>query len=76
MTDQLNQICQAIGRLEGKVDAINQRLDVANGRTNKLEDRTNNVETDLDQMKGKATIIGIVAGVVVSFITNLFFKKY
>ena len=30
---------RSIGRLEGKVDGINDRLDVSNGRIGRLEDR-------------------------------------
>jgi hypothetical protein len=64
--EQLNNIERTLGTILGELKGVNCRLDITNGRVGKLEDRTNRTETELDQMKGRATILGAVAGIVVS----------
>jgi hypothetical protein len=64
--EQLNNIERTLGTILGELKGVNCRLDITNGRVGKLEDRTNHTETELDQMKGRATILGAVAGIVVS----------
>ena len=65
---KLDQISNAIGRLEGKVDGICDRLDGMNGSVRGNADKINELETFRDQTMGKATIIGAVSGFIGSII--------
>ena len=69
MTDQLhNEIMRAVGRLEGKVDGINQRLDGINGTLKNHDEKIGTLSNDVSQIKGKAAIIGSLFGAVAAVI--------
>lgn len=71
-----NGVMLAIGRLEGKVDGINQRLDTSNGRIAKIEAKTDILEERVDKQDGAfkmvnwmwAAFLGL-GGVFVSALT-------
>ena len=61
----LDTIDRAIGRLEGKVDGINNRLDTKNGMCEKHLARLRIVESYQDKQKGISVLLGVVgAGTV------------
>ena len=62
---KLNEIHRAIGRVEGTLTGVHNKLDKINGTLDKHDTRINKVESDVDQAKGKATLLGGVAGFVV-----------
>ena len=74
----LKDICESIGRLEGKVDGINGRLDKINGSIINHDGRINGIETFRDNLIGKISIIGIIFGFIGSIavsLINWLFKK-
>ena len=74
----LQNIERSIGRLEGKVDGINSRLDKANGSLINHDKRINKVEDGAANISGKATVIGAIAGFLVSVVVvtyNFLFKS-
>lgn len=79
--NNLDKIYKKIGNLEGITStgfaAINKRLDITNGTIKSHEKRINDVEHSVDIMTGKATMIGIILGVLGTVIIELFnlFKK-
>ena len=82
MTNQLDQISQAIGKLQGQVEtgftAINNRLDRQNGSIKCHDDRINELETFRDTMVGKISVISAIFGFIgamVLAIVNWFLKK-
>lgn len=60
MPDNQNDIFLHIGRLEGKVDGINQRLDTSNGRIAKGEGKHDGLEKRVGKLENK---VGITFGV-------------
>jgi len=70
-------ILQAIGELGGKVDGINKRLDTLNGTVKSHDKRINANESKIDNMTGKATMIGMIFGFIGACIIALigFFQK-
>lgn len=60
-------ILLTLGRLEGKVDGINQRLDTTNGRTSKLEAKVDSLEKTREQSKGMKSswreVLGFITGI-------------
>jgi t-SNARE complex subunit (syntaxin) len=68
MTDKLNDIYQIVGRLEGKVDGINQRLDVSNGRIGKSEERIDCLEKSVDEAKGGVKMVVVFWGIVITLV--------
>ena len=66
--NDLQDITRAIGRLEGKVDGINNRLDRINGSLGNHDDRINDLESSCSSIKGQASILGILGGIIVSAI--------
>jgi hypothetical protein len=67
-------ILLAIGRLEGGVLGINQRLDTLNGRTARTEIRLSDIELsrakEKGYMAGIASVVSIAWGVVVAYFTK------
>jgi hypothetical protein len=53
------EILLAIGKLEGLMVGVNQRLDTLNGRTAKTEQRVSHIETQ--RSKDKGFLAGIAA---------------
>lgn len=70
-----NEIMRAIGRIEGGIQGINQRLDVVNGRLNKHSDKINELEKFSDQLTGKMTIVAAVVGGGVAVFWEFIKKK-
>jgi hypothetical protein len=71
MINNENKITRLLGKLEGKVDGINQRLDRMNGSIIRHEDRINSNEHNIDIITGKATILGAVFGFIGAVIIGL-----
>ena len=74
MTTNSDSVLLAIGRLEGKVDGINQRLDFTNGRIGKLETKKDEFEKRIDTqdgvikgVKSTFTLFNIIWGAVIAF---------
>lgn len=68
MTDDIQR---SLGRIEGKVDGINQRLDKVNGTLKDHSDKINLLETFRDNLQGRMTIIGAIAGFLGALITTI-----
>jgi len=70
-------ILKAIGELGGKVDGINKRLDTLNGTVKSHDTRINANESKIDNMTGKATMIGMIFGFLGACVIALigFFQK-
>ena len=58
------EILKAIGKLEGKIDGVNQRLDKINGSLLNHDDRINVNEHKIDTMSGKIKVIGAIATII------------
>ncbi len=67
-----DKILLIVGRLEGKVDGISQRLDRVNGTLINHGKRINRNESAIDRAKGKATLAGGMAGFAISIIGLIF----
>ena len=67
-SDNHNQIMLTLGKLDGKLDGVLDRLDISNGRIEKNEDRLSRVEAWQNNMKGRVTIISTGVGILVTFI--------
>jgi len=64
----MQDLYRAVGRMEGKMDDVCSTVKVHDKRINR-------VETDVDSMKGKATVIGAFMGFV-SGITVILLKLF
>jgi len=75
--NQLLNIERALGRLEGKVDGMNQRLDKINGNLESHAKKIDRLENQVAVIKGKSTMLGAIAGFLVSVIAAMvaFFRK-
>ena len=60
---------QEVGEIKGAVKAIDKKLDSVCDNHDK---RLNRVESEVDQIKGKAAVIGGVAGFVVLIVEIVF----
>ena len=73
-----DDIQRSLGRIEGGIQAINNRLDKINGTLAEHEDKLNAFETFKDNLKGQMTIFGAITGFVGAIITmiiNRFISK-
>ena len=67
MNNQLhNEIMRSLGRIEGEVKGINQRLDVINGTLKDYDKRINIAENEVTSIKAKAAMLGALLGAGVS----------
>lgn len=85
MPDQNNKpnfsdLYQTVGKIDGKLDGVLTHLDKINGRLDSHSGRINTLESETDQMKGRAVGAGAVAGfiagaigVIIAILT--FFRK-
>ena len=71
-----NEIMRAIGRLEGKVDGINQRLDSTNGSIKTHDDKIRSLEIDVASIKTTASILGGAAGLLITIIWSYIKDKF
>jgi hypothetical protein len=62
---------RSLGRIESKVDAINQRLDSMNGSIKDHATQINNLESFRDNLQGRMTILGTIAGFIGAMITAI-----
>ena len=67
-SDNHNQVMLTLGKLDGKLDGVLDRLDISNGRIEKNEDRLSRVEAWQNNIKGRVTIISTGVGILVTFI--------
>jgi len=58
------QILKEAGEIKGEVKGINQRLDRVNGNLKDHDTRINCNEHKIDNITGKATIIGSIIGFI------------
>jgi len=68
-TSEHGQIMFALGKMLGRLDAIDQKQAYANGRTAKLEERLNNAEDWISETKGKDIGISKLTLVIANVIT-------
>jgi DNA anti-recombination protein RmuC len=71
---------QMVGEIKGEVKGINAHLEKMNGRLDSHSTKINILESTTDQMKGKATGAGAVAGFIAGAISIIiailaFFRK-
>jgi len=78
-TSEHGQIMFAMGKMFGRLDAIDAKQAYANGRTGKLEDRMGVVEDRLAKQSGESAgrravwnFLYIVAGLVIGSLTVFF----
>lgn len=72
MEDQTqNKILLIVGRLEGKLDGVINRLDKLNGFVASNTIKINKNENDIIASKAKATLLGAIAGIITSIIGGL-----
>jgi predicted nuclease with TOPRIM domain len=64
MNEEKGEIMRSLGKIEGKVDGINQRLDVSNGRTAKLEAKVDVLEAFVNNLKGRMFMWSAFAGLL------------
>ena len=71
-----DDVQRSLGRIEGKLEEgflnINKRLDGVNGSIKAHDTKINDLETFRDNLQGRMSIIGAIAGVIGAFITMLF----
>jgi len=58
------EILKALGKVEGKVDGINERLDKVNGTLKNHDERINVNEHKVDTMSGKIKVVGAIATII------------
>jgi hypothetical protein len=70
-TSEHGQIMFAMGKMFGRLDAIDQKQAYANGRTGKLEERINAVEDWKNTTEGKDIGISKLALVILNIVTAI-----
>jgi hypothetical protein len=63
-----DEVLIALGRLEGKVDAMMTSLRVQEAEMKKLEERIRHLENNRAWMLGAAAVISVIAGLIVKTI--------
>ena len=69
---------RTLGRMEGKIDGINQRLDRMNGTLRTHDEKIDELQSFRDNIQGRMSVIGAIGGVFGAAITALvefLFKK-
>lgn len=66
--NQHNEIMLALGRLEGGVEAIVERLNKVNGRLDRHEEEIDVIEKKMAFAKGKASVSTIICSSIISII--------
>jgi hypothetical protein len=70
-TSEHGQIMFAMGKMFGRLDAIDQKQAYANGRTGKIEDRLSLVESWKEETKGKDIGVSKLTLVILNVITAI-----
>lgn len=63
-----DEVLIALGRLEGKVDAMMTALRVQEQEIRKMEERVRHLEQSKAWLLGAAAVISVIAGFIVKFI--------
>ena len=72
----IKDVYDIVLRVEDKLDnKISNLITENNLSHSKIHERVNNIENDISNIKGQASILGIIFGAITSFVINLF-KKY
>ena len=77
MSENISEkILLIVGEIKGEVKGINSRLDKINGSIKDHEGKINKNENDIVASKAKATLLGAMAGIIVSVLgaTIAYFK--
>ena len=71
------QLYQKIGSIDGKLDGVLNHLEKINGRLDSHSKKIDTLEDTTNQIIGKASILGAIAGFVGALILTLigFFKR-
>jgi len=71
------EINRSLGRVEGKLDGVLTHLEKINGRLDSHSKKIDTLEDTTNQIIGKTSILGVVAGFVGALILTLigFFKR-
>ena len=71
------EINRSLGRVEGKLDGVLTHLEKINGRLDSHSKKIDVLEDTTNQIVGKASILGAIAGFVGALILTLigFFKR-
>ena len=60
-----DEIMQMLGKIDGRLDGIDQRLGVANGRLSKHDEEIKGFAAFKNELKGKINILVAVWGLIV-----------
>ena len=78
-----NNIQRSLGRIEGKIDGINQRLDKMNGTLKSHDEKIDDLEGFVNEIKGQekqitkiASIGGAIAGGFITAVYWIFSKIF
>ena len=73
---QKNGIERSLGRIEGQLNSLVQYVKEINDANNKhfesLDKKINNLETFRDNLQGRMSVIGTIAGIIGGAITLIF----
>lgn len=71
MTDKQDGVQRALGRIEGKLDSVIARIDKVDATIITHDDKINLLETFRDNLTGKISILGAIAGIIGFLITKV-----
>ena len=64
--DNHSEIMNMLGKIDGRLDGIDQRLSFSNNRLAKHDEQIDGIQSWQNNMKGKLSIIGIGWGLLVT----------
>lgn len=71
MTDKQDGVQRALGRIEGKIDGIVSHIEKVDTLLKTHDDKINLLETFRDNLTGKISILGAIAGIIGFLITKV-----
>ena len=66
--DNHSEIMNMLGRIDGRLEGIENRLDVSNGRLAEHDKQITRHEAWQNNMKGKLSVLGLAWGVVITML--------